>query len=119
MRRPYGLTIPPGNRARVIERLRRLSKPLTSGCRLWIGATRAQGTASFAVNTDLRAAPHYVAYALAHGNLPADVRLVRLCKVPNCLTPEHYAVRPWRKPHPPKRMPRPTPEQIERTRLLA
>ena len=59
-----------------------------TGCILWVGATNSRGYGCFAVDGVSQLA-HRVAYADAHGPIPADMTVDHLCRVKQCVNPEH------------------------------
>jgi hypothetical protein len=64
-------------------------------CWLWTGALKG-GYGIIRINparTDTRRAyAHRVAWQLAHGPVPNDMRLVRRCQTVLCVNPAHYAL---------------------------
>lgn len=78
-----------GRRIPVIERLDRLSIPVTeSGCRLWLGHCTPEGYGSMKIDGTCRSA-HRVAYELYKGPIRPGLTLDHLCRVRACVNPDH------------------------------
>lgn len=63
----------------------------TSGCWLWTGATHS-GYGTWAAPAIRRLGPlraHRVAYAIAHGGVPAGLVVMHVCDNPICCRPDH------------------------------
>lgn len=59
-----------------------------TGCWLWTGSTQNGGYGATFQNGRLRRAPR-VAYALAHGPVPAGMFVCHHCDTPACINPDH------------------------------
>lgn len=59
-----------------------------TGCWLWTGALNADGYGWFRIDGSSRGA-HRVGYELTHGELAPGVVLDHLCRVRNCVNPDH------------------------------
>lgn len=61
----------------------------TDGCWLWLGSTRSyRGYGRFTVDGRLLMA-HRIAYLLEVGPIPNDYQIDHLCRVRNCVRPDH------------------------------
>lgn len=58
------------------------------GCHLWTAATNNMGYGVFSVEGKLKLA-HRVSYEMEVGEIPEDLVLDHLCRVPNCVNPSH------------------------------
>lgn len=67
-----------------------------SGCWLWTGGTRANGYGSFAIKSPTGSWTQTTAHRWAYGHqvapVPADMEADHLCKVRNCVRPDHLEV---------------------------
>ena len=76
------------NREGLAEVLLSRSVETVDGCRVWIGGTRGTGYGAIRVQ-GRQWAVHHVAYALAHGSIPAGVLVRHTCGRRLCICPEH------------------------------
>ncbi len=59
-----------------------------SGCKIWIGATGANGYGRFRVKGNVLMA-HRFAYELYRGPIPIGLTIDHLCRVKYCVNPDH------------------------------
>lgn len=59
-----------------------------SGCWLWDASTTPDGYGKFVVNGNLQPA-HRFSYELNVGKIPEGLHLDHLCRVPQCVNPDH------------------------------
>ena len=63
----------------------------TEGCWLWSGADNGNGYGTVYVN-GRKTYAHRVSYEMAHGPIPVGLQIDHLCRVRNCVRPEHLEV---------------------------
>lgn len=65
--------------------------PITTGCWLWEGhvGSDGYGSAFNVTGQHDRAVPHRIAYELLVGLIPEGLQLDHLCRVRNCVNPDH------------------------------
>lgn len=61
----------------------------TETCWLWMGAPSRKGYAQFRTPEGKQVAVHRLAYAHIYGPIPDGMTLDHLCRVHNCVNPEH------------------------------
>jgi HNH endonuclease len=74
-----------------LDRLRERTVVDATGCHLFTGALYANGYGAFRFDGRTRAA-HRVAYELQRGPIPDGLVLDHLCRVRNCINPDHLEV---------------------------
>ena len=60
----------------------------TATCWLWVAGKDSKGYGTFWIGDATRGA-HRVSYELTHGTIPAGLELDHLCRVRNCVNPDH------------------------------
>lgn len=68
--------------------------PLDSNCWLWLGAVTSGGYGIFSLGarSDGSGLSHRIAYEWLVGSIPDDKQLDHLCRVRNCVRPDHLEV---------------------------
>lgn len=66
-------------------------KTMPSVCVVWVGSTNSRGYGLVSVGGRIELA-HRVAYEAAHGPIPVGAVIDHLCRVRNCVKPEHLEV---------------------------
>lgn len=61
----------------------------TESCWLWEAATTDDGYGSFWVSKKLRPGAHRYSYVFCVGDIPENLMLDHLCRVRNCINPDH------------------------------
>ena len=64
----------------------------TDGCWLWIGARHPNGYGNFTANTGQVCCAHRYAYELLVDKIPPGMTIDHICKVRNCVNPDHLRV---------------------------
>jgi hypothetical protein len=67
------------------------AKTMTSTCVVWVGSTNSKGYGLISIDGKVQLA-HRVAYEAANGPIPAGMVIDHLCRVRNCVKPEHLEV---------------------------
>lgn len=63
--------------------------PGENGCLLWTGALSPRGYGNFKSSSLRTHLAHAVAYIWANGSIPTGLKLDHLCRVRNCVNPDH------------------------------
>jgi len=71
-----------------IERFSRFIAVHDSGCHLWTGSTTPKGYGQFKLN-DRPQYAHRMAYLFHYGRIPNGTQIDHLCRVKNCVNPQH------------------------------
>lgn len=69
--------------------LKFVSPEPTSGCWLWTGCANKLGYGAFRMSGDRVLHAYQTAYVLLRGPVPEGLELDHLCRVPNCVNPDH------------------------------
>ena len=80
--------IRPGPKLPWTERLPRLYKVDENGCWIWQGAVRAGGYGHIGID-GRRVAAHRASWELYRGPIPEGLQIDHLCRVRNCVNPDH------------------------------
>ena len=64
------------------------AKTMTSLCVVWVGSTNSRGYGLISIGGKVELA-HRVAYEAAYGPIPDGMVIDHLCRVRNCVKPEH------------------------------